>query len=67
MRAKSPALVANAILLKPSVELVIHVPERFAGALAGSLSTNLGRLLGMEVAHGSQRILAPCPFSVMLD
>ena len=58
---------ARPILLEPFVNVVIHVPERFTGDVAGSLSTNRGRLSGMEVENGIQRIQAQCPFSTMLD
>lgn len=58
---------ARPILLEPYVDVIIQVPERFTGDVAGSLSTNRGRLSGMEVEDGIQHIKAQCPFSAMLD
>ena len=55
------------ILLEPYVDVVIHVPERFTGDVAGSLASNRGRLSGMELTDAMQRIQAQCPFSAMLD
>lgn len=60
-------LKARPILLEPIMDVVIHVPERFTGDVAGNLSSHRGRLQGMEVAHGVQTIRAQCPLAVMLD
>jgi len=58
---------ARPILLEPYVDAIIQVPERFTGDVAGSLSTNRGRLSGMEVEDGIQKIKAQCPYQAMLD
>ena len=58
---------ASAILPESFVDVVIHVPERFAGEVAGSLSANRGRLSGVEAETEIQRIQAQSPFSAMLD
>ena len=39
---------ASEILLESFVDVVIHVPERFSGEVAGSLSANRGRLSGVR-------------------
>ncbi len=58
---------ARPILLEPIMDVVIHVPERFTGDVAGNLSSHRGRMSGMEVEHGIQTIRAQCPLAVMLD
>jgi elongation factor G len=58
---------ARPILLEPIMDVVIHVPERFTGDVAGNLSSHRGRLSGMEIEHGVQAIRAQCPLAVMLD
>lgn len=60
-------LKARPILLEPIMDVVIHVPERFTGDVAGNLSSHRGRMSGMEVDHGVQTIKAQCPLAVMLD
>lgn len=60
-------LKARPILLEPIMDVVIHVPERFTGDVAGNLSSHRGRMSGMEVNHGVQTIRAQCPLAVMLD
>ncbi len=58
---------ARPILLEPIMDVVIQVPERFTGDVAGNLSSHRGRMSGMEVEHGVQTIKAQCPLAVMLD
>lgn len=58
---------ARPILLEPIMDVVIHVPDRFTGDVAGNLSSHRGRMSGMELEHGVQTIKAQCPLSVMLD
>jgi elongation factor G len=60
-------LKARPILLEPIMDVVIHVPERFTGDVAGNLSSHRGRMSGMEIEHGVQTIKAQCPLAVMLD
>lgn len=54
-------------LLEPIMNVVIVVPERFTGDVAGNLSGHRGRLSGMEVDNGIQTIHAQVPLSTMLD
>lgn len=58
---------ARPILLEPIMDVVIKVPERFTGDVAGNLSSHRGRLSGMESEPGVQTIRAQCPLAVMLD
>ncbi|MFY9343880.1 MAG: elongation factor G [Planctomycetota bacterium] len=58
---------ARPILLEPIMDVVIHVPDRFTGDVAGNLSSHRGRMSGMETEQGIQTIKAQCPLSVMLD
>jgi elongation factor G len=60
-------LKARPILLEPIMDVVIRVPERFIGDVAGNLSSHRGRMSGMEVDQGVQTIKAQCPLAVMLD
>jgi len=60
-------LKARPILLEPIMDVVIQVPERFTGDVAGNLSSHRGRMSGMEVEQGVQTIKAQCPLAVMLD
>ncbi len=58
---------ARPILLEPIMDVEIHVPERFTGDVAGSLSSLRGRLAGMEVHDGIQVIRAHVPLKEMQD
>jgi elongation factor G len=58
---------ARPILLEPIMDVVIQVPERFTGDVAGNLSANRGRMSGMELVDGVQTIHAQCPLAAMLD
>jgi elongation factor G len=58
---------ARPILLEPIYEVEIHVPERFTGDVAGSLSSTRGRMSGMEVVDGIQHIKAQSPLASMQD
>ena len=60
-------LKARPILLEPIMDVVIHVPERCTGDVAGNLSSHRGRLQGMETEPGYQVLRAQCPLAVMLD
>lgn len=58
---------ARPILLEPIMDVVIHVPERFTGDVAGNLSGSRGRMSGMETQDGTQTITAQCPLAMMLE
>ena len=58
---------ARPILLEPIMDVVIHVPARFTGDVAGNLSSSRGRMSGMETQDDMQRISAQCPLATMLD
>ncbi|GAB4161317.1 MAG: elongation factor G [Planctomycetota bacterium] len=58
---------ARPILLEPIMDVEIHVPERFTGEVAGSLSSIRGRMSGMEARDGIQHIRAQVPMASMLD
>ena len=60
-------LKARPILLEPIMDVVIHVPDRFTGDVAGNLSSSRGRMSGMEMQEGVQTIYAQCPLATMLD
>ncbi len=60
-------LKARPILLEPIMDVVIHVPDRFTGDVAGNLSSARGRMSGMEAENGIHRITAQVPLSSMLD
>jgi elongation factor G len=60
-------LAARPVLLEPIMSLVVHVPERCTGDVSVSLSGMRGRLLGMSVENGIQRIEAEAPLASLLD
>jgi len=60
-------LKARPNLLEPVMDLVITVPERFTGDVAGNLSSARGRLSGMETHDGVQVITAQCPLANLLE
>jgi elongation factor G len=49
------------------MDVEIHVPERFTGDVAGNLSSNRGRMSGMEMQDGIQTIRAQCPLASLLE
>ena len=55
------------VLLEPIMNVVIQVPERFTGDVAGNLSSLRGRLSGMEITDGIQFISAQVPLKEMQD
>jgi elongation factor G len=58
---------ARPVLLEPIMDVVIQVPERFTGDVAGNLSSLRGRMSGMEVKEGIQNITAQVPLKEMQD
>ena len=58
---------AKPVLLEPIMEVEIHVPDRFTGDVAGSLSSIRGRMAGMDLADGIQVITAHVPLKEMQD
>ena len=58
---------AKPVLLEPIMDVVITVPDRFTGDVAGNLSSQRGRLSGMESKDGIQHISAQVPLKEMQD
>ena len=58
---------AKPVLLEPIMNVVIQVPDRFTGDVAGNLSSQRGRLSGMEIVAGIQNISAQVPLKEMQD
>ncbi len=58
---------AKPVLLEPIMNIEIHVPERFTGDVASSLSSHRGRLSGMEISDGIQVIQAQVPLKEMQE
>ena len=54
---------ADMVLLEPVATLVIDVPEAYAGAVMGDISSRRGRVLGMEGIEGAQEIRAQAPYA----
>ena len=52
---------ANPVLLEPIVEIEVHAPKEYVGAVTGDLSSKRGKILGMtsEVRHDVIRALVP--------
>jgi elongation factor G len=55
------------VLLEPIMDVIIEVPERFTGDVAGNLSSQRGRMSGMELNNGIQHISAQVPLKEMQD
>ena len=49
------------------MDVVIQVPDRFTGDVAGNLSSQRGRMSGMEIKDGIQHISAQVPLKEMQD
>jgi elongation factor G len=60
---KAAAEKADVVLLEPIATLVIDVPDAYAGAVMGDISSKRGRVLGMEPFDGGQRIRAQVPYA----
>jgi elongation factor G len=54
---------ADMVLLEPVATLTIDVPEAYAGAVMGDISSRRGRVLGMDGVDGGQEIKALVPYS----
>lgn len=61
---RAAAEKADPIILEPIATLTIDVPDAYAGAVMGDISSIRGRVLGMESASpGVQRIKAHVPYA----
>ncbi|MFB3918355.1 MAG: elongation factor G [Terriglobales bacterium] len=65
MAFKEAARKASPVLLEPVMSVEVVVPEDFAGAIIGDLSSRRGHISGMEHRAGSQVIKAIVPLSEM--
>ena len=65
MAFKEAARKASPVLLEPVMSVEVVVPDDFAGAIIGDLSSRRGRLEGMEHRAGSQVVKAIVPLSEM--
>ncbi len=65
MAFKEAARRASPVLLEPVMSVEVVVPEDFAGAIIGDLSSRRGHIHGMEHRAGSQVIRAIVPLSEM--
>jgi len=54
---------ADMVLLEPVATLTIDVPEAYAGAVMGDISSRRGRVLGMDGVEGGQEIKALVPYA----
>ncbi len=54
---------ADPVLLEPIATLEIDVPDEYAGAVMGDISSMRGRILGMDTSDGGQRIHAQVPYA----
>ncbi|TDB39982.1 MAG: elongation factor G [Actinobacteria bacterium] len=64
---KAAAEKADMVLLEPIATLVIEVPEAYAGAVMGDMSSRRGRILGMEPTEdGGQKIRAQVPYAEVI-
>jgi elongation factor G len=63
---KNAVVDADPYLIEPIMNVEILVPEAYMGDLIGDLNAKRGRILGMEVEGGLQRIRAQVPMAEML-
>lgn len=54
---------ANPILLEPIAHVEISVPDEYTGDIMGDMKKRRGRLIGMELQHKKQLIIAEVPMS----
>ncbi len=61
---RAAAEKADMVLLEPIAILQVDVPDEYAGAVMGDISSKRGRILGMEpMEDGGQRIRASIPYA----
>ncbi len=61
---RAAAEKADLVLLEPIATLEIHVPDEYAGAVMGDISSIRGRILGMDAPDpGEQVIKAQAPYA----
>ncbi len=60
---RAAAEKADPILLEPIATLQIDVPDEYAGAVMGDISSMRGRILGMDTSDAGQRINAQVPYA----
>ncbi len=61
---RAAAEKADLVLLEPIATLVVEVPDEYAGAVMGDISSKRGRIAGMEpMEDGGQRIRATIPYA----
>ncbi len=65
---RAAAEKADIVLLEPIATLSIEVPDAYAGAVMGDISSIRGRVLGMDApAPGAQLIKAHVPYSEVVN
>jgi len=61
---RAAAALASPVILEPMANLTITVPDEYAGAVMGDISSLRGRVLGMGAgAAGMQEIKAVAPYA----
>ena len=61
---RAAAEKADMVLLEPIATLEVEVPDEYAGAVMGDISSKRGRIVGMEpMEDGGQRIRATIPYA----
>lgn len=66
MAFKEGARKASPVVLEPVMSVEVVVPEDFAGAIIGDLSSRRGRIEGIEHHSGSLAITAAAPLAEMI-
>jgi elongation factor G len=65
MALRKAVLEAGPILLEPSIEVEVVIPEEYLGAINGDLNSRRGRLVGMDIKGRLQIVKACVPQAEM--
>lgn len=65
MAVKEAQRRAKPVLLEPTMDLEVVIPEEYMGDVIGNLSSRRGKILGMKVRGGAQVVTALVPLAEM--
>ena len=65
MAVKEAQKRAKPVLLEPTMDLEVVIPEEYMGDVIGNLSSRRGKILGMKMRGGAQVVTALVPLAEM--